>query len=64
MDDGLDVGVNEFKKMNAIDRDVVIYNNLVHCRKRLKGYSLNKKIQYMWLGLLTIFVGAKKYLGA
>ena len=63
MDDGLEVGITEFKRMKSIDRDILMYNNLIHIRKKLGDYKLHKKIQYVWLTLLTIFVGLKKYLG-
>ncbi len=58
----LDINLEQFKKMKALDRDELIYRNLVHIRKRLGDYKLNKKIQYIWLFLLTIFVGAKRFL--
>ena len=63
MNNGLEVGVNEFKRMKSIDRDVMMYNNIIHIRKKVCSYRFHKKITYCWLVLLTIFVGAKKYLG-
>lgn len=62
MSNGLDIGLTEFKGMKSIDRDVLMYNNLIHIRKKLGDYKLHKKIQYVWLVLLTIIVGLKKYL--
>lgn len=59
----LDINLPQFKKMKAIDRDEIIYQNLVHIRKKMGDYKLHKKIQYAWLSLLTVFVGIKKYLG-
>ena len=58
---GLEVGLTEFKRMKSIDRDVLMYNNLIHIRKKIGDYKLNKKIQYVWLFLLTIFVGVKRF---
>ena len=58
----LDITLNQFKKMKALDRDELIYLNLVHIRKKMGDYKLNKKIQYVWLVLLTIFVGARRFL--
>ena len=58
----LDITLNQFKKMKALDRDELIYLNLVHIRKNMGDYKLNKKIQYVWLVLLTIFVGARRFL--
>ena len=60
---GLDIRLDEFKRMKSIDRDDLMYNNLVHIRKKLGEYKLHKKIQYIWLVLLTIFVGLKKFIG-
>ncbi len=59
----LDIGISQFKKMSAIDRDVLIYNNLISIRRRQGDYKLHKRIQYIWLACLTIFVGLKKYIG-
>lgn len=63
VNNGLDIGLAEFKRMRSMDRDVLIYNNLRHIRKKIGDYRLHKKIQYVWLGLLTIFVGVKKFIG-
>ncbi len=60
---GLDIGLREFKGMRSLDRDVLMYNNLIHIRKKIDDYKLNKKIQYVWLALLTLFVGVRKFLG-
>ncbi|TET75153.1 MAG: hypothetical protein E3J56_01005 [Candidatus Aminicenantes bacterium] len=59
----LDITLSQFKKMRAVDRDEIIYQNLVHIKKKLGDYKLHKKIQYIWLALLSVFVGIKKYLG-
>ena len=60
---GLDIGLKEFKGMRSLDRDVLMYNNITHIRKKIDDYKLNKKVQYIWLALLTIFVGIKKFIG-
>ena len=60
---GLDIGLTEFKKMRSLDRDVLMYNNLTHIRKKMGDYKLHKKIQYIWLIVLTIFVGLKRFIG-
>ena len=71
---GLDIGLPEFKRMRSLDRDVSIFRNLGSLNKKLKDYQLqiekkvtdyrfHKKIQYVWLGLLTVFVGIKKFIG-
>jgi len=61
--DGLEVGLEEFKRMRKIDKDIIIYNNLICIRKKLGEYKIQKKVQYIWLFLLTIFTGAKKFIG-
>jgi len=61
--DCLNIGITEFKKMKAIDRDVLIYNNLINIRTKIGDYKLNKKIQYVWLLILTIALGFKKFVG-
>ena len=63
MANNLEVGLAEFKRMRSLDRDVLMYNNLTHIRKKLGDYKLHKKIQYIWLVLLTIFVGIKRFVG-
>ena len=60
---GLDIGLSEFKRMKSIDRDVLMYNNLIHIRRKIGDYKLHKKIQYVWLTVLTVFVGLKKFIG-
>jgi len=60
---GLEVGLKEFKRMKSIDRDVMMYNNLIHIRKKIEDYRFHKKIQYVWLSLLTILLGIRKSVG-
>ncbi|MHA1168260.1 MAG: hypothetical protein ACTSRU_10600 [Candidatus Hodarchaeales archaeon] len=63
MGNNLDIGLQEFQRMKSIDRDILMYNNLVHIRRKVGDYQLHKKIQYVWLVVLTIFVGLKKFIG-
>lgn len=63
MGNNLDIGLPEFKRMKSIDRDILIYNNLVCIRSKIGEYKLHKKIQYVWLVILTVFVGLKRFLG-
>ena len=63
MSNSLDIGLAEFKRMRSLDRDVLMYNNLTHIRKKIGDYKLHKKIQYVWLTVLTVFVGLKKFVG-
>ena len=60
---GLDIGLSEFKRMKSLDRDTLMYNNIKHIVKKIDDYKLHKKVQYIWLIGLTIFVGIKKYVG-
>lgn len=62
MNNGLDIGLDEFKKMKSIDRDVLIYNNLVHIRKKFVDYKFHRKIQYVWLFVMTMALGLRKFL--
>lgn len=39
----LDITLNQFKKMKAVDRDEIIYQNLVHIKKKLGITSSIKK---------------------
>ena len=61
--EGLDISEEQFMKLATKERDVMIFRNLIYVRKQLKSYHLHKKINYIWLFLLTIFVGAKRFIG-
>ena len=56
--DGLEVDLEQFRKMKAIDRDVLIYKNVVANRQSKFRQSLN----YIWLFVLTCALGLRKYL--
>ncbi len=62
MDNGLDIGLTEFKKMKSMDRDILIYNNLVHIRKKIGDTKFHRKIQYIWLFILTVALGLRDFL--
>jgi len=59
----LNIGLEEFKRMKSLDRDVLIYNNLINIRSKIGDYQFHKKIQYVWLLILTSVIGLKKFLG-
>jgi len=61
--EGLDLQLEDFRKMCGIDRDVLIYKNLIKIRGSLVDYKFHRKIQYVWLFLLSVALGLKKYLG-
>lgn len=60
---GLDLNLEQFTKMNAKDRDLVIFKNLVHIRKDLGDRKFHRKIAYVWLLGLTGLLGVKKWVG-
>jgi len=60
---GLDIGLDEFKRMKQVDRSILIYQNLTHIRKSFKEYRFYKKIVLWWLLILSTFVGLKRFIG-
>jgi len=62
MNNGLDITEDEFMSMTAKNQRLVLFRNAVHGRKKDKDYTLNKKFQYIWLLVLTIALGFRKYL--
>lgn len=61
--DGLDIGLGEFKRMKSLDRDTLIYHNLISIRIKMGDYKFHKKVQYVWLSLLTAVLGVKRIFG-
>lgn len=59
---GLDISLDQFKKMAAKDRDELIYKNLVHIRKTIGDSKFHRKIHYVWLFVLTTALGLRKFL--
>ena len=57
---GLDITEEQFMKMCMKERDLVMFKNITEIRRKFKDYSLHRKIQYLWLIVLTIFGGLKK----
>ncbi|MHA1383273.1 MAG: hypothetical protein ACTSR3_05910 [Candidatus Helarchaeota archaeon] len=62
MNNGLDITENQFLKLSAKERDLIMFRNVVHIRKQLKDYRFHKKIQYAWLSILSCLLGIRKYL--
>lgn len=64
---GLDIGLGEFKRMKSLDRDTLIYHNIISIRAKMGDYRFHKKIQYTWLSILTAIVvailGLRKIIG-
>ena len=63
MENNFDIGLAEFKGMKSRDRDILIYNNVVSIRSKLEDYRFHRKIQYVWLLVLTFAFGLKKFIG-
>jgi len=62
MNNGLDITEEQFMKMSSKERDLIMFRNVTHIRKKFKDYSFHRKINYCWLFALTIAVGFRKYL--
>ena len=58
MVNGLDITEEQFMKMGSRDRDVLVYKNLVHIRQQIKSYKFHKKIQYVWLTVISAVTAA------
>lgn len=58
MNEGLDISEEQFLSMGSKERDLIMFRNMVYIRKQFKDYRLNKKIQYVWLSVLTVFAAA------
>jgi len=67
MSNGLDIGIEEFMKMKSLDRDITMYRNMQEIRKGFKDYRFHRKIQYVWLSVLStitlILIGIKRGIG-
>ena len=63
MEEGLDVGLDQFSKMRSKDRDSVMFQNIVHLRKRSKSDHTERKLHRYWLIALTGLFGIKRMLG-
>lgn len=53
-ENGLDISEEQFMKMSSKERDLAMFRNITHIRRKFREYALNKKIQYVWLTVLTI----------
>jgi len=64
---GLNISISEFKRMKNSDKLDLLFENVVHIRTSLNDYKLHKKIQYVWLSVITVFIapffGIKKLVG-
>ena len=55
---GLDISLEQFKKMNSLDRDILIYKNVVANRTS----KFQQYIIFIWLFLLTCAMGLRQFL--
>ncbi len=62
MNNGLDISEEQFIRMGSKDRDLMMFRNVTHIRKKLKDYSFHRKIQYVWLFALTIALGLRRFI--
>jgi hypothetical protein len=53
----MDIQIEDFKKLNNSQQHVVLYNNLNNLKVCIEGYRFNQKLQYFWLGVLTLAIG-------
>ena len=63
VENGLDITEEQFLKMDSKERDLIMFRNVTHIRKKFKDYSFNRKIQYVWLSILTACLGFKNFIG-
>jgi len=58
--EGLDIDLKTFKKMPSVDRDAIMYRNVLDLKKDTSDYKFHKKVNYAWLSTLTaaiLFLG-------
>lgn len=60
---GIQINKEEFMKMPVKEQNLVLFNNTEELKELVRGYRFHQRIQYVWLAVLTIAVGAGKYIG-
>lgn len=63
MEEGLDVGLDQFNKMSSKDRDSIMFQNMVHIRGKVRRDQTERKFHRYWLIALTGIFGIKRMLG-
>ena len=58
MNNGLDITEGQFMAMKTKEQNLMLFRNIVFIRTQFKEYKVTKKIQYCWLGALTILNAA------
>lgn len=59
---GLDITEEQFLKMGSRERDLIMFRNVTHIRKKFRDYSFHRKIQYVWLFVLSAAIGLKRFI--
>lgn len=62
MNSGLDITEEQFMKLTAKERDLMIFRNMLHIRKKVSNYRFHTKLMYGWLSLLSVLAGFKRIL--
>ncbi len=69
MESGLIMDETDFVKLKSKDRDTLIYKNLLHQHTRLDNvesvlgeFKTFKLVTHLWLFLLTVAMGFKKWI--
>lgn len=62
MSTGLNLGLEGFKKLKKMERDIIMYENILHIKKKVGDVKLIKLIGFLWLFILSVVVGLRKYL--
>ena len=60
---GLCIDEAEFMSLPQKKQMCVLYQNQVATLKAIKSYKFNQKLTVAWMAILTIAVGAGKFLG-
>ena len=56
MNNGLDINEDDFLGMKIKDQNLILFKNVVHIRRKFTDYQLTKKVQYVWLTILSTMV--------
>ncbi len=60
---GLDIAEDQFLALKTKEQNLILFKNIVHVRKQFKDYTFHKKVQYVWLFVLSAFTGLKSFIG-
>lgn len=63
MNEGLSIKPTEFKRLPIKEQNTILYENTEELKRMMDAYKFRQKIQWAWLGALTIAFGLGKYAG-